>query len=507
MNTLQQTDYAEILGFPPSPQQIDIFDKGLNTGSNICVSAAPGSGKTTTIVALSKLMRSRPSQKGLFLAFSRSIVEELKTKLPRTIECSTLHSKGYKSLIRGYRGLKFKMSEYKGIMFAKIATQGLKFKTDAEKFNYEMSLQDGLNLARMNYSTDFKLMCRKYALEAQPKDLSVAYNAMTDYNDNICAEDGKNVIDFTDMVFLPIYKNFRLDTYHEIFVDECQDLNACQLAFVEKMVKRYVGRIIAVGDKKQAIYSFAGADIKSFEKLEQRNNTEVLPLSVSYRCAKEIVKLAQKVYPDIQYHEDSPDGILRTDTSVSDAGQGDFILCRNVKPLITVYFILIGQNKKCTIVGKDIEKGLLNLTEKLNNYSKWDGFEKLEEMLQYKAEILSERGVKDPTNHPVYCNFEEEIEVLRIIAETIRAKSFREISAKIRDIFQQKGEAIKLMTIHKSKGLEANRVFVIEVFDGKKLIPSHYAKQDWELIQERNLMFVAYTRAKQELVLVNLSNL
>jgi DNA helicase II / ATP-dependent DNA helicase PcrA len=65
-------------------------------------------------------------------------------------------------------------------------------------------------------------------------------------------------------------------------------------------------------------------------------------------------------------------------------------------------------------------------------------------------------------------------------------------------IFKEEGEGIILSSIHKSKGLEANFVYLIR----KDLIPSKYATQEWSLIQERNLLFVAYTRAKESLIFV-----
>jgi hypothetical protein len=50
--------------------------------------------------------------------------------------------------------------------------------------------------------------------------------------------------------------------------------------------------------------------------------------------------------------------------------------------------------------------------------------------------------------------------------------------------------------------LENERVFFIEVFCKKKLLPSEYAVLQWQKIQEDNLLFVTYTRAKQEFVFV-----
>jgi hypothetical protein len=70
-----------------------------------------------------------------------------------------------------------------------------------------------------------------------------------------------------------------------------------------------------------------------------------------------------------------------------------------------------------------------------------------------------------------------------------------ELIGKLKMIFSDDSDGICLSTIHKSKGLEADRVFIIH----EDLMPSKHAKKDWEKAQERNLMYVAYTRAKSVL--------
>ena len=72
---------------------------------------------------------------------------------------------------------------------------------------------------------------------------------------------------------------------------------------------------------------------------------------------------------------------------------------------------------------------------------------------------------------------------------------------KINAIFSDNAEngGIILSTIHKSKGLEADRVFIIH----SELMPSKFAKKAWERTQEKNLIYVAYTRAKSVLGFVS----
>ena len=62
-------------------------------------------------------------------------------------------------------------------------------------------------------------------------------------------------------------------------------------------------------------------------------------------------------------------------------------------------------------------------------------------------------------------------------------------------------DGVLLSSIHKAKGLEADRVFLIEP-EGAP-VPHPMAKQDWEIEQEWNLRYVAITRAKKELIYVS----
>jgi superfamily I DNA/RNA helicase len=70
---------------------------------------------------------------------------------------------------------------------------------------------------------------------------------------------------------------------------------------------------------------------------------------------------------------------------------------------------------------------------------------------------------------------------------------------KIRDFISATDDCIKLSTIHRAKGLEANRVFILNFDD----LPVFKANQkEWERTQEENLKYVAITRALNDLYLV-----
>ena len=133
-----------------------------------------------------------------------------------------------------------------------------------------------------------------------------------------------DVIDFDDMLYLAVKLNARFDPVDWLFVDEAQDTNGIQVEIMSRLQKaeQYVRngdeetsvtsygapprfqsstRIIAVGDPHQAIYGFRGADSNAMTSIAGRFNAVILPLSVSYRCPKAVVREAQK-YLQYEYN-------------------------------------------------------------------------------------------------------------------------------------------------------------------------------------------------------------
>lgn len=275
-----------------------------------------------------------------------------------------------------------------------------------------------------------------------------------------------------------------------ILVHNCQDINPLQRELILKMIKPN-GRLIAVGDDKQTIYSFQGSNLNSFEMLSSRPNTEIMPLSMTYRCGKKIVEAAKEIFPEgIEAYDGNEDGIVRRG-SVFEAREGDYVLCRNNFPLVEVFIKLISQRKKAVILGKDFGKSILNILDKINS------LDELDELLLKCVKLLKEEGVQRPTFHPRYIALQEKCDIIRLVYCTV-GETFISTKELIEEMFGEDNgaSAVTLTTIHKSKGLEADRVFFLQ----PDLIPSKYAQTELELYGERCLKFVAITRAKKELI-------
>lgn len=248
------------------------------------------------------------------------------------------------------------------------------------------------------------------------------------------------------------------------------------------------------------LYSFASSDPESFKRLKELPNTKSLPLSISYRCAKNIVEFAKKIVPTIEANNDSREGEVKYDVGLDEIEDGDMVLCRNNAPLMQVYVDFIKQGKKCFIRGKDIGLNLKNMVkrtgiEALNKNLQEDGvFVRLyDAVFDMINELVCKYNISysDAVESASVSNRLDMIKALEILSDDINTST--ELIDKISNIFSdRKKGGISLSTIHKAKGLEANNVYIA----CRHLMPSSKAKKDWEIRQEYNLMYVAYTRAK-----------
>lgn len=481
----------------PTPEQKRIFLFVKKRPENILIKAYAGVGKTTTIVEAVKLL---PKDKNImFLAFNKHIQEELKTKLPEHVRCYTTYGLGMSAIKRKY-GNKIEFDEFKidKIILKKSKRWNLEdeFNDENEISRYLDAIKKLVNFCRLTLTLKpefIPYIAERYDIKySKPKDIKRVLKVLDE------ATTDRRFFDYTDMIFLPAIDNsIWMFPQDYVFVDEVQDLNKCQIRIIEKILKKdklsgkITGRLISVGDFFQGIYGFNCADEKSFEWFEKFPKTKTLPLSVSFRCSKNVIKKAQEIVPDIKALDDAPEGIVRDGNVLEEAKSGDFILCRTTMPLVKLFFEFLVQKKKAVIKGRDIGLQLIDLIGKINNIPKlisfWEG-----ELLSFRRELKSS-GVLNPYEHSGYVALEDKITALLFLAKL--CDSIEDLKDKIKIIFTNEIEGICLSTVHKIKGLEANRVFIIR----PDLLPMG-AQKSWQVIQEKNLQYVAYTRAKLELI-------
>jgi DNA helicase-2/ATP-dependent DNA helicase PcrA len=263
----------------PSKYQKAFYKELQTTTNNILVAAVAGSGKTTT--AVNSINFLSPDDDAIFLAFNKSIVAELKERVPDYIDVSTLHSLGCRSYMRAMG--KVDISESKMFDIAVKMVDKWNIGSLENKYSYCARVCQIVDIMRFTMTTED---------EEEIFNLTLKYNITVFANEVIHAkkvlEAGNKMvskIDFTDMIYLPAAKNIKMKRYKYVFVDELQDLNRAQQEMIRKIVHPNGGRFIGFGDSRQSIYGFAGADFESFSRMRTMfPNTVELPLSVCYRC-------------------------------------------------------------------------------------------------------------------------------------------------------------------------------------------------------------------------------
>lgn len=487
----------------PSKYQEAIFDVYDNTHKNIFINAGAGAGKTHTLIGI--LKRTPKHKKCCFIAFNKSIAEEIKLKVnDESVKVSTIHSLAF-SILRKNINANFKLNDKKSYILGKHNLDLSRFKKEKQKNYYLFQLCKLYDFCRMNLVWDaesIEQIATEYGisiLNGEVEDTLKLMDIMSKYNNNLRHRDF--MIDFTDMIWLCHHKvlDADYDKFDIINIDEVQDLNPLQKEFVSKLAKKNT-RFIYCGDERQTIYSFMGSNLKSFKNLQEKDNTVTLPLSVSYRCARSIVAEANKVFEGLESHENAEEGTVR-DGSVLEARDGDFIICRNNLPLIETFLRLLENRQKSHILGKDFGVSLINLINKLLNY---DSFEiGKEKILSKEFQHLTGKGYKNVNLHPKYAELVEKFKIVELLEK--KFNGLENLSKEIEEIFNDNVNSggIILMTIHKSKGLEADRCFLL---GNESLLPSKYALNEEALYQEKCLEYVSITRAKKSIIYCKYNN-
>lgn len=461
--------------------------------SSLIVKALAGAAKTTT--ALKLLNYIRPTESVLYCAFGKDTADTLEARLPdevkRYVSASTLHSQGLSNIRNEFR--KVRVNKWKvATLLDECFPDPRKVHDKVEKKNAlidRLVTEKLVSLAKANLCEPSIELAGHYGDFAEERHVQAATRCI-----ERATEIEKFGVDFSDMIYLNAIGFVRQEKFTSIVVDESQDLDKGQIAMILKSRFNDSSRVIAVGDPKQSIYGFRGAAGDSMQLLADAINADELPLSICYRCAKQIVAHAQRFVPEIEWWEDSPTGVvasMKYDEMLDSLKPGDYVLCRINAPLFSIALNLIKRNIKPQLRGKDLAKQLSSLAQKLCRNGESQS-EFAASVSQWRDKQLE--GIESQTKRTEII---DRAEVLLICASAAGSPS--QTSAFIESLFEESRNAVTLSSIHKAKGLEAERVFWLQfALKSEKLL-------DWELpIELTNIPYVATTRAKRELYYVEL---
>jgi DNA helicase II / ATP-dependent DNA helicase PcrA len=498
-----------------SEYQTAVFDLIENGEGHAVVEAVAGSGKTTTIL---EGLKYTPKHVAVaFVAFDRRIALELQSRSPSHVHVSTLHSLGLKN-IRDHFG-KVKVENRKQWLIFNLITKG----QQSEHISNEImdEYQANVSFTRAERETlqenavlvnNLVSMCKATLLDPTPENLDWIYDRYG-HNTNgdtelifravaiafrISVRLIETVIDFDDMIYAPAVGIVKCEKFDFLFVDEAQDLNKSQIEFVLNSITE-TGRIIAVGDRAQSIYGFRGADTEAIPNLITALDAVSLPLSICYRCPPNHIEMAQGLVPTIQPFDGKDDGVIEHISfgdMLESVKPGDLIMCRTNAPLVAPAFELIRRGIKAVVLGRDIGKGLAVLVKKVQKRNTSNNLlELLHDMSEYRdmevAKLMaSKKGYRA-------ARLDDQIET--IIALASNCNTIPALITRIDQVFDDRVQGVVFSSVHKAKGTEAERVFILR----PDLMPHPMAGADWEKAQEVNVEYVALTRSKSELYFVS----
>ena len=487
--------------FQPSPQQQNFFDWIADQSGSCVLEAVAGSGKTTTLIEALKLMEGFI----FFGAYNKKIAEEIKQRAPAKdkLTISTMHAAGLRIWTKAAGQVKINSNKCRDI-FRDACLRYPQYSA------YEAPVLSLVSLAKQaaigaitpiaDYSAWLNLIDH-FDVDCFGEEDMVIKLARKTLERSIEAD--RISVDFDDMIYAPLVHKVRAFEYDWVLIDEAQDTNASRRALALLMLKRG-GRLVAVGDRHQAIYGFTGADANSLDLIAKAVDAIQMPLTVSYRCPQKVVEYAKQFVNHIQHHESAIMGevVNSSEPLIKIANPGDAIICRFNAPLITNAYQFIAAGIPAKVEGRDIGNGMKNLARR------WKV--KTFEALQTKLETYLDREVakyraKEQESKAV--SVEDRVSCLNILIERVRATDphpknpVEVICSEIDKIFGEDvgSEYVLFSTIHKSKGREWNNVIWLQTG------PSKWARKEWELEQENNLCYVVSTRAKVKLTLVQIS--
>lgn len=495
-----------------SAYQQAIFDDAARGTGHTTVVARAGTGKTTTLVEA--VRRMPQGSRVLVLAFNKSIQAELERKMPKGVEVRTLHSLGAVAIRRAMPTSRPAFGKLKAILrredffparqqaaqrtaVARLVSFARATLLDPRKQTFALCARAGVDPMVFFEPSDLEPSDRLDMPQAQPAEpLAVVLRRIGHVVAaalQVVREEAEREHDFDDMLWLPHVLQLPLGQWDRVVVDEAQDLSAVQIELLLRTVAPG-GRVLVVGDDRQAIYAFRGADAQAFSLLTSRLGAKTLPLTITYRCPQSVVQLAQKVVPDFQAAPSAPEGEVQQvkGLQASELLPGDFVLSRTNAPLLRLFFQCVAAGRPAVVQGRE-------------------GF--LDELVSAVEGAMEQAGSRaplddvkrlalEPFNRAIAAKASEEEETSDLADQRDCLKTLFERCSSAAQVLEQlkrlnktdaaaAAKAVCLSSVHRAKGLERDRVWMLADTFRK-------GRSD----EESNLYYVAITRAKKTLILV-----
>jgi DNA helicase-2/ATP-dependent DNA helicase PcrA len=355
------------------------------------------------------------------------------------------------------------------------------------------------------------------------------------------------------------------EAYSYILVDEFQDTNYAQYT-LSRLLSEDSRNITVVGDFSQSIYSWRGADIRNLEKFQEDfSGAQIFQLEENYRSTPPILDFAYTVisknngHPILKLRTQKRGGKDIIIKQLQNEEEEALYVAHEIERLRSTYpykdfailyrinaqsraleEVMLHYNIPYVLIGgtrfyerreiKDILSYLRLLVNPHNELAqdrimkmgkrKWTAFQqRIDELrsdldakdtIQLIESVLASTGYDDQykTSNPDDYARLENIKELKSVALTFpKLDSFLEQIALVESEYSEgekknNEEGVRLMTLHQAKGLEFPVVFIVGAEEG--VLPHSRSVDDYyQLEEERRLMYVGITRAKEHLYITH----
>ena len=472
----------------------------------------PGTGKTTKLLKYVKtfLKLGTPIDKIGYFAFTTKAANEA---IDRMLDAypkyqrkdlkyfRTLHSLAFTRL--GLKKSEVLQDEHYEDIGRKLGIEVTVYSNGEEKTGFVDSDSEYFNLinaARIKgvsieeeYNTDM------YSEEIDKHQLQILKDELDNYKESF------KLVDFTDMI-----EKFNVaelcPKYDVVFVDEAQDLSPVQWKMYD-ILKNNSKHVILAGDDDQAIYGWAGADVKRFQ--DEPAKDIVLPQS--YRVPQQIQSIADKILSQIPNER----RIKKQWSARPEQGNVHYVMNIDDVPLYKGNWLVLARtNDRLIKLKPHLQEMAIyyqfkgrksyraRLYKSIQDYTRWTNGDKLSlSEIKDLFEFLEE---KEPTEERMYDLFEWGYSRTQRWFDVFKADP--EECLYIREMLREgeelsKPARVQLSTIHAAKGGEAENVLLI--LDNTKKIREAIEKSWEKADEEQRVWYVGVTRTKQNLYILN----
>jgi len=460
--------------------------------------AVAGSGKSTMILERAKREATKNGKSAFLTLFSKSLADELEVYSNEFLSIGTKHRMGLKLFYMNGKKPFIDANKSRNLLIKQLKFDPSEME-DGEQFNgwkqlYAMvDLADKLRVRMADWTDINQVSGINNQYDCEVADLDLVQKLM-----KLSLEKSETGwIDFTDMNYGPLLMNFNFKKYDAGYMDECQDFSPMDAMFLERCISDG-GKMTFVGDSRQSIMGFTGADTSMMEKLKNKFNCSVYPISYTFRCPRAVVDaVIDKGYHDtIKAWHGAKDGAFNPDSEYNIHGyeNGTMLLARRNASLIAPALKAYKSGRSVSVIGELIESKMFSILRHLKCNTICEMRSQVMNQHASKIEkLIGSKKARASTIDLVNDTYET---LITIINECTLVD---QVEKTIKEIFKPKKDSLLYSSMHRSKGREAERVVIL---DSSKMTLEMSNLDEDEIQQEKNLCYVAMTRAKSQLEFV-----